>query len=121
MQVHARPGAEATTAADADPDSDEAPPRLFLSRYAQTREHGPSLPGRRKDPRVAVVTVAGPIVRAREFLPQLATPRNPRRIPAVGALFLIAGGLVKKVLIADTLAVQVVDHDIPAVVVPVEW
>jgi D-alanyl-lipoteichoic acid acyltransferase DltB (MBOAT superfamily) len=53
--------------------------------------------------------VAGPIVRAREFLPQLATPRDPRRIPAVGALFLIAGGLVKKVLIADTLAVQVVD------------
>lgn len=49
----------------ADPDSDDAPPRLFLSRYAQTREHGPSLPGRAKEPVVAVVTVAGPIVSGR--------------------------------------------------------
>ena len=49
----------------ADPDSDDAPPRLFLSRYAQTREHGPSLPGRAKQPVVAVVTVAGPIVSGR--------------------------------------------------------
>jgi protease-4 len=50
---------------DADPDSDDAPPRLFLSRYAQTREHGPSLPGRAKKPVIAVVTVAGPIVSGR--------------------------------------------------------
>ncbi|CAN1510055.1 SppA_67K, signal peptide peptidase SppA, 67K type [Mycobacteriaceae bacterium] len=51
--------------ADSDPDSDDAPPRLFLSRYAQTRERGPSLPGRKKDPTVAVITVAGPIVGGR--------------------------------------------------------
>ncbi len=55
-------GAPATSP---DPDVADAPPRLFLSRYAQTREHGPSLPGRKKDPRVAVVTVAGPIVGGR--------------------------------------------------------
>jgi len=46
-----------------DPDGDDAPPRLFLSRYAQTRERGPSL--RKKDPTIAVVTVSGPIVSGR--------------------------------------------------------
>jgi len=46
-----------------DPDGDDAPPRLFLSRYAQTRERGPSL--RKRDPTVAVVTVSGPIVSGR--------------------------------------------------------
>ena len=51
--------------ADSNPDSDDAPPRLFLSRYAQTRQQGPSLPGRKKDPAVAVITVAGPIVGGR--------------------------------------------------------
>lgn len=49
----------------AEPDSADAPSRLFLSRYAQTREHGPSLPGRKPKPRIAVVTVAGPIVSGR--------------------------------------------------------
>ena len=53
--------------------------------------------------------VAGPIVRAREFIPQLARPRDPRHVPAVPALFLIAGGLFKKVLVADFLAINLVD------------
>ncbi|MGN6600201.1 MAG: MBOAT family O-acyltransferase [Actinomycetes bacterium] len=53
--------------------------------------------------------VAGPIVRAREFLPQLRTPRNPRDVPATAALFLILGGLVKKVVFADLLATRLVD------------
>ncbi len=48
-----------------DPDSNDAPPRLFLSRYAQTRAGGPSIPGRKDKPTVAVVTVAGPIVSGR--------------------------------------------------------
>jgi len=53
---------------DADAD-DSAPPRLYLSRYAQTRKGWapvpmPSLPGRKK-PTIAVVTVAGPIVSGR--------------------------------------------------------
>ena len=53
--------------------------------------------------------VAGPIVRAREFLPQLATPRNHRSIPAGPAVFLIAGGLFKKIVLADLLATRIVD------------
>jgi alginate O-acetyltransferase complex protein AlgI len=53
--------------------------------------------------------VAGPIVRAREFLPQLETPRDPRDIPAGAAMWLIALGLIKKVAIADYLAREVVD------------
>ncbi|MEJ6537913.1 signal peptide peptidase SppA [Mycolicibacterium sp.] len=46
-----------------DPDGDDAPPRLFLSRYAQTRENRPSL--RKKNPALALVTVSGPIVSGR--------------------------------------------------------
>src|SRR3954447_18000065 len=53
--------------------------------------------------------VAGPIVRAREFLPQLATPRDPRDVAVGSGVFLIALGLVKKVVIADFLARSVVD------------
>jgi D-alanyl-lipoteichoic acid acyltransferase DltB (MBOAT superfamily) len=53
--------------------------------------------------------VAGPIVRAREFLPQLATPRDPSNIALGAAVWLIALGLVKKVAIADYLARAVVD------------
>ena len=53
--------------------------------------------------------VAGPIVRAREFIPQLATPRSPRNLPAVPALFLILGGLFKKIVLADFLATTLVD------------
>lgn len=48
-----------------DPDSDDAPPRLFLSRYAQTRTGAPKIPGRSGKPTIAVVTVAGPIVSGR--------------------------------------------------------
>jgi alginate O-acetyltransferase complex protein AlgI len=53
--------------------------------------------------------VAGPIVRAREFIPQLATPRNPRDVAVGAGVVLIALGLVKKVAIADYLAREVVD------------
>jgi alginate O-acetyltransferase complex protein AlgI len=53
--------------------------------------------------------VAGPIVRAREFLPQLQTPRNPRDVAVGPAVVLIAIGLVKKVAIADFLARELVD------------
>ena len=53
--------------------------------------------------------VAGPIVRASEFIPQLKTPRNPRHIQATRAFFLIVGGLVKKTVIADFLATHLVD------------
>jgi alginate O-acetyltransferase complex protein AlgI len=53
--------------------------------------------------------VAGPIVRAREFLPQLATPRDPKRVAVGPGVSLIALGLIKKVVIADYLARTVVD------------
>jgi alginate O-acetyltransferase complex protein AlgI len=53
--------------------------------------------------------VAGPIVRAREFLPQLAAPRDPNRVAVGSGLALIGLGLVKKVVIADYLARTVVD------------
>src|SRR6478672_7263603 len=53
--------------------------------------------------------VAGPIVRASEFLPQLREPRDPNRVAVGAGLTLIALGLIKKVLIADYLAREVVD------------
>ena len=53
--------------------------------------------------------VAGPIVRAREFIPQLATPRKRSHVPVGAAVTLIAVGLIKKVAIADYLAREVVD------------
>lgn len=54
----------------ADPDGEGAPPRLYLSRYAQTRSGGPSLPGRSRiglssRPTIAIVTVSGQIVSGR--------------------------------------------------------
>ncbi len=53
--------------------------------------------------------IAGPIVRANELLPQLRTPRDPRAVLAGPGLFLIAGGLIKKTVVADELARRVVD------------
>jgi alginate O-acetyltransferase complex protein AlgI len=53
--------------------------------------------------------VAGPIVRASEFLPQLKAPRDPNRVAVGAGLALIGLGLVKKVAIADVLARELVD------------
>src|SRR4051794_14204010 len=53
--------------------------------------------------------VARPIVRAREFLPQLATPRDPQRVAVGAGVMLIGIGLVKKVVLADYLARSIVD------------
>src|SRR5690349_9727074 len=44
--------------------------------------------------------VAGPIVRAREFLPQLASPRDPNHVAVGAGMTLIGVGLVKKVVLA---------------------
>ena len=54
--------------------------------------------------------VAGPIIRPRDLLPQLAAP--PRFDPRMGSdgLYLIATGLLKKVAIGDTLATQLIDR-----------
>jgi alginate O-acetyltransferase complex protein AlgI len=53
--------------------------------------------------------VAGPIVRASEFLPQLKERRDPSKVAVGTAVCLIALGLFKKIAIADVLAREVVD------------
>lgn len=53
--------------------------------------------------------VAGPIVRPSEFIPQMYTPKDPRRVDATVGFGLIAGGLFKKVVVANTLAGAIVD------------
>jgi D-alanyl-lipoteichoic acid acyltransferase DltB (MBOAT superfamily) len=53
--------------------------------------------------------VAGPIVRPGELIPQLDTPRSPRRVDTSRAFYLIATGLFKKVVIANYLAANIVD------------
>jgi len=54
--------------------------------------------------------VAGPIVRAAHFLPQLDRPVDPDRIAATRAFLLILGGLFKKVIVANYLATEIVDE-----------
>ena len=53
--------------------------------------------------------IAGPILRASRFLPQLAVPRNPNNIRVNRAFLLIAGGLFKKVVISNMLATRLVE------------
>jgi D-alanyl-lipoteichoic acid acyltransferase DltB (MBOAT superfamily) len=53
--------------------------------------------------------VAGPIVRASELLPQLESPRNPRRVNVARAYVLIVVGLFLKVVIANHLSTHIVD------------
>jgi protease IV len=59
-------GAEGISPNAGDADGDDAPPRLYVSRYARaTGPSGPSMPGRGPKSTIAVVTVAGPIVSGR--------------------------------------------------------
>jgi protease-4 len=55
--------------ADADPGESDAPPRLYLARYARATAGGgsplPGLPGRKSRSTIAVVTLAGSIVSGR--------------------------------------------------------
>jgi alginate O-acetyltransferase complex protein AlgI len=53
--------------------------------------------------------VAGPIVRARELLPQLTVIPDPRRLDAALALRLIFAGLFKKVVISSFVASAIVE------------
>ena len=62
-------GAPGISPETGDADSDDAPPRLYLSRYARATASRPtppmpSIPGRKK-PKIAVVTLHGPIVSGR--------------------------------------------------------
>ena len=54
--------------------------------------------------------VAGPIVRGGEFLPQLRSATTRAASTPASALFLIAIGLFKKVVIANFLATEIVDR-----------
>ncbi len=60
--------------------------------------------------------VAGPIVRASEFIPQMSEPYNLGKREFGHALFLISKGLIKKIIISDFLALNFVDRvfDMPA-------
>ena len=61
-------GAKGISPETGDADDDDAPPRLFLSRYARATGPGgsrPSMPGRGPKGTIAVVTLAGPIVNGR--------------------------------------------------------
>ena len=53
--------------------------------------------------------VAGPIVRASEFLPQIRRRIDPRKVDAGRAFWLISLGLFKKVVIASYLATKAAD------------
>ena len=54
--------------------------------------------------------VAGPIVRASEFIPQLYQPYSLTRAEAGLGIFWILNGLLKKLFLADYLAVQFIDR-----------
>ena len=58
--------------------------------------------------------VAGPIVRPRDLLPQLAGPARFDARAGSEALFLVAVGLLKKVAIGDYLALNLVDRTFDA-------
>ena len=53
--------------------------------------------------------IAGPIVRANKFLVQTVGPRDPANIRLGQSVFLILGGLFKKVIIANYLSTGFVD------------
>jgi D-alanyl-lipoteichoic acid acyltransferase DltB (MBOAT superfamily) len=54
--------------------------------------------------------IAGPILRASNFLPQLQVRRNPAAIRVNRALLLIVAGLFKKVIISNLLATRLVEQ-----------
>ena len=53
--------------------------------------------------------VAGPIVRGGELIPQLHTPRNPRRVDFSRGVWLVLSGLFKKVVVSSYVATTIVD------------
>src|ERR1035441_5464890 len=53
--------------------------------------------------------IAGPILKASSFMPQLEKRRNPRALRVNRAMMLIAGGLFKKIIISNLLATRLVE------------
>ena len=66
--------------------------------------------------------VAGPIVRAKEFLPQMYRELKPSRKDMGMAIFLIMVGLIKKAVISDYISLNFVDRifDAPDSYTPIE-
>lgn len=66
--------------------------------------------------------VAGPIVRASEFLPQIYKKITLSKAEVNQALFLIIGGLIKKTVISDYISINFVDRvfDAPKLYSPFE-
>lgn len=93
------------TGAPAAADGDDAPPRLFLSRYAKASTFNPvpPIPGRKTKPTIAVVTLDGPIVSGRG---------GPQMLPFGNSN---AGGDT----IAAALREAVADDDVSAIVLRV--
>jgi protease-4 len=63
-------GAPGVSPETGDADSDDAPPRLYVARYARAAASRPTppmppIPGRKTKPTIAVVTLHGPIVSGR--------------------------------------------------------
>ncbi|MGE2832464.1 signal peptide peptidase SppA [Mycobacterium sp. SMC-4] len=85
-----------------DADADDAPPRLFLSRYARAKK--PSVPGLKSQPKIAVVTLSGPIV----------SGRGGRQVSPMGSSS--AGGDT----IAAALREAAADDDVAAIVLRVD-
>ena len=54
--------------------------------------------------------VAGPIVRAADFVPQLYKPYQLSKLQFGTALFMILNGLIKKLFLADYIAVNFIDR-----------
>ena len=54
--------------------------------------------------------IAGPILRASSFIPQLTSPRDPTKIRINRAFLLIVSGLFKKVVISNILATRLVEQ-----------
>lgn len=54
--------------------------------------------------------VAGPIVRAKDFIPQIYSKLNVTREDINYALFLLIGGLIKKTVISDYISINFVDR-----------
>jgi alginate O-acetyltransferase complex protein AlgI len=53
--------------------------------------------------------IAGPILRASKFIPQLMRPRDANKIRVNRAFLLILAGLFKKVILSNTLATRLVE------------
>jgi len=53
--------------------------------------------------------IAGPILRASSFIPQLARRRDPNAIRVNRAFLLILSGLIKKVILSNTLSTRLVE------------